>query len=187
MSAMTDETKTALRQATEAVTAARAVSDREKEACLAQIATDLPTRAAEAAKRVAVEQPEVTKSLGAEGVAEMRSALQAAAEELGRQFVAAIDEIEWPLGAKYSKVENRHVHSALFNRFYKKTGALSTVLSASGYKLGESDPFLPQTLYAESKFGPLATALNAFGAATAKLEKAKKDDNDAAVDDLWGD
>lgn len=187
MSSMTDDTKAALHQATEALAAARAKADSEIQACLAEIATDIPSRAAEAAKRVAVQQPEVTKALGKEGVAEMRSALHAAAEELGREFVAAADDIDWPSVAYSSKVETRHVHSALFNRFYRRTGTLNRVLSANGYKLDEhSEPFLPQSLYVEAKFTPLADALTALGVASVNLERARKEDDGAAVDDLWG-
>lgn len=186
MSTMTDQSKTALIQATETLSAASAVAEREKRACLAQIATGLPARAAAAAKRVALEQPEVTKALGKEGVAELRSALQSAAEELGQQFIAVADEVDWPVGASYSKVENRNIHSVLFNRFYRRAGALNEVLSTSGYKLGESNPFLPQYLYDESKFTALAAALTALGTASVNFEKAKKDEDDAAVDDLWG-
>jgi hypothetical protein len=187
MSAMTDETKNALQQATEALSVARAEADREIRACLAQIANDLPARAAVAAKRIAVDQPEVTKDLGKEGVADMRAALHAAAENLGREFVGAADEVDWPVGTSYRKVENREIHSALFKRFYGRTGSLSKVLKTRGYELGQSDSFLPQSLYTESKFTSVAAALSAVGVATANFEKAKKDDNDAAVDDLWGD
>jgi len=186
MSTMTNDTKTALQEASESLSAARAEADRQIEACLAQIAEDLPARAAEAAKRVAVEQPEVTKALGKEGVAEMRSALQTAAEEMGRQFVAAADEIDWPQGTSYSKVDNAKVHSALFKRFYRRTDSLSQVLRTHGYELGQSDPFIPQALYSEGKFTPLATALTALGKASANYQKAKKDYDNAAVDDLWG-
>lgn len=185
MSIMTNETNAALQQASESLAVARADANREIEACLAQIAADLPTRAAETAKRIAVEQPEVTKALGKDGVAKMRAELQAAAEDLGRQFVDSADEVNWPIG--YSRVDNRLIHSALFKRFYGHTGTLSKVLTSSGYKLGESEPFLPQSLYTESKFTPLAEALTKLGVATAHFDKAKKADNDATVDDLWGD
>lgn len=187
MSAMTDETQAALKRATEALASARGKADAEKAACLAQIAADLPARAADSAKRIATEQPEVTKALGKEGVAAMRAEFQTAAEALGQQFVAAADEIKWPLGDRYSKVDNRHVHSALFECFYRHTGALTKVLSAHGYTIGKSEEILPQYLYSEAKFAPLAAALTELGVATAKLEKAKKDDDNASVDDLWGD
>lgn len=187
MTAMTDDTKNALEQAAQDLVSARAEADREKRACLAQIAAGLPEKAAEAAKYVATEQPVVTKALGKDGVAKMRSVLQTAAEELGQRFVAAEDEIDWPLGSAYSKVENRNVHSALFNRFYKKTGTLSEVLTANGYKLGNSDPFIPQALYTESEFTSLAAALTALGKATERFKEARKADDDATVDDLWGD
>ena len=186
MSAMSEETKNALKQATEKLAAARADADSAKRACLAQIQADLPERAAEAAKRVAIQYPDVTKELGKDGVAEMRAALQVAAEDIGRQFVAAINEIDWPLGSTYSKVENRNVHSALFKRFWKKTGALKQVLVESGYKLGDADPFLPQALYVESKFTAVAAALTVLGRATTNFQNAKEADDDSIVDDLWG-
>lgn len=185
MGAMTDETKAALQQATEVWSSAQEAADREKATCLTQIAAHLPERAAESAKRIALAQPEVTKALGREGVAAMRTELQAAAEELGQQFVAAVDEIRWPL-SEYGKVENRNIHSALFDRFYRKTGALTKVLKDHGYQLGEHDEFVPQYLYDESQFSEVAAALTTLGQAEAKLKKAKKADDDAAVDYLWG-
>lgn len=187
MSSMTDDTKVALQRATEAMTTARDEADQEKHVCLAQIASELPARATEVAKRIALEQPEVTKALGKEGITELRAELQAAAEELGRQFVAAADEIDWPLGTSYSKVDNRKVHSALFNRFYGRTGALTKVLTERGYKVEQSDPFLPQYLYTESSFTPLSSKLTTLGVAVETFHKAKKADDNATVDDLWGD
>jgi hypothetical protein len=184
---MTDETKAALQRATDALTTARKTAEREKQACLAEIATDLPDRAAETAKRVATEQPEVTRALGKDGVAKMRAALDAVSNELGQQFVAAVDEIDWPIGATYSKVENRQIHGALFKRFYRRTGSLNQVLTTHGYDLSESDPFLPQALYAESKFTAVAAALSALGLAGEEFDAAKKADDNAAVDEIWGD
>jgi len=182
---MTDDTKTALQQATDAYTAARATADREIKACLAKIAEGMPERALEAAKRIAMDQPEVSKSLGKDGVAEVRSEIAVAAEELARQFVAAEKDYKWPLGTGYTKVEKHNVHSALFNRFYGHTGGLSKVLTDHGYELS-GDPFIPQSLYDQSTFGPLAAALNALGAASDALDKAKKADDNAVVENLWG-
>jgi hypothetical protein len=184
---MTTESKAALRQATDALAAARAAADHEIKLCMAQIRADLPARAADAAKRIATQQPELTKALGKDGVAELRMELQTAAEALGQQFVDATDEIKWPLGTSYTKVENHKVHSALFDCFYGKTGALSSVLAAKGYTLGDSDPFLPQSLYDQSKFTALSNALTELGKATDLYAQARKDDSDATVDDLWGD
>lgn len=183
---MTDETRAALQQATEALASARETAERAKRACLAQIAADMPSRAAESARRVATEQPEVTKALGKDGVAKMRAALHAVADELGQQFVAAEEEIHWPVGTTYSRVENRHIHGALFKRFYRHTGSLSRVLTEHGYDLSGSDPFLPQTLYAESKFSAVSSALTSLGLASGKFDSAKKADDNATVDDLWG-
>jgi F0F1-type ATP synthase membrane subunit b/b' len=184
---MTTESKAALEQAADALAAARAAADHEIKTCMAQIQADLPARAANAAKRVATQQPEVTKALGKDGIAELRAELQAVAESLGQQFVDATDEIKWPLGTSYTKVENHKVHSALFDRFYGHTGALSSVLAAKGYTLGDSDPFLPQSLYDQSKFTALSAALTDLGKATDNYEIAKKADNDSTVADLWGD
>jgi len=184
---MTNETRAALQQATDTLDAARAAAAREIKTCMAQIQADLPARAADAAKRIATEQPEVTKALGKDGVAELRSELQAAAEILGQQFVDATDEIKWPLGTSYTKVENHKVHSALFDRFYGRTKALSNVLTTKGYTLRDSDPFLPQSLYDQSKFTALSAALTELGKATDNYEIAKKADNDSTVAGLWGD
>ncbi|MCJ1673733.1 hypothetical protein MT355_10760 [Rathayibacter sp. VKM Ac-2929] len=183
---MTDETRAALSQASAALAAARENAERAKESCLEQIAADLPSRAAESARRVATAQPEVTKKLGKDGVATMRAALKTASEELGLQLIAAKDEIDWPLGTRYKKIENWHIRGALFNTFHRRTGALSAVLSDSGYKLDVSDPFLPQYLYTESTLSKVAGALSALGAAIERLDAAKRADDNSTVDEIWG-
>lgn len=78
---------------------------------MVQVQAGMPARTADAAKRIAAKQPEVTKALGKDGVVKLRRELQATAEALGQQFVDATDKIKWPLGTSYTKVENHKEHS----------------------------------------------------------------------------
>lgn len=46
---------------------------------------------------------------------------------------------------------------------------------------------VPQQLYEEAQFGPVAEALNALGEAELKVVEAKAADDSSTVDDIWGD
>ena len=191
MSLMTDETAKALREAESAESAAATRAEELKRACLQDIANMLPSRAEAIARRVAEQQPEVTKRLGKEGVAQLRADVRAASEVLGAEFVAAIDEIEWPpVTLASANVEARHIHSALFARFFRETGALTSAMMSHGYSFpgkGVREAILPQELYDERKFTPVAGALTDLNRARAAVAKARKVDDDATVGDLWGD
>ncbi|MBM7025433.1 hypothetical protein [Clavibacter zhangzhiyongii] len=181
---MTEETKLALQQAMEALATASADADREKEACLAQIAADLPARVADSAKRVAMAQPDVTTVLGKTKVDEMRAELKTAAEELGRSL-AATDDVRWPLGSKYTPVRTYSIHSALFDRLYHEASDLSYVMRSRGY-IADASNFTPQSMYDEPNFTSLAEALTVLGRAQEQVEEARKNDDSSSAEDIWG-
>ncbi|RKN66404.1 hypothetical protein D7252_01525 [Microbacterium sp. CGR2] len=187
---MTDETARALRDAIAAESAAEAHADELKRECLEKIAGELPARAEAIARRLAQEQPDVTKSLGRDGVAQLRVDVSHAATELGEQFVAAIDEIEWPAKTStFDKISPRHIHAALFGRFFRETGSLAAAIASHGYSFGEKDikvAILPQELYEEKSFTSVAGALEDLARARAATASARKEDDEATVSDLWG-
>ncbi|MDR1442050.1 MAG: hypothetical protein LBJ02_06655 [Bifidobacteriaceae bacterium] len=45
---------------------------------------------------------------------------------------------------------------------------------------------VPQHLYDEESFGPLAAALNTLAESNQQVERARAADDHADVDDLWG-
>jgi hypothetical protein len=181
---MTEETKRALEQATEALTAARAKATEEKKACLAQIAADLPARAEEVAKAMAISQSGNTTALGKERVSLMRAELRKAAEALAGQFVADINDINWPVGTSRS-VRPGDVGTALYNHFYTAAAALNGVVRERGYVI-DGPAFTPYALFDDSSFGPLASALTTLGQAREQAKRAKADDDTSDAKDIWG-
>jgi hypothetical protein len=82
----------------------------------------------------------------------------------------------------------------LFNYMYgSRVNKLAGVFKRRGYSIhdnnrqGSQSLVLPQTLYEEAWFGPVAHALNALGEAERAVSKAKADDDSSAVDEIWGD
>jgi hypothetical protein len=180
---MTEETKLALQQATEALVAARAKATEEKKACLAQIAADLPARAEDVAKAMGIRQSGVSTALGKERVTAMRAELRTAAERLAQQFVAEIDDISWPLGTS-RPVRPGDIDTALYNHFYSKAAVLNGVVRDRGYLI-DGPAFNPHALYDDSKFGPLASALTVLGRAQDEAHRAKDDDETSDARDIW--
>lgn len=186
---MTRETAQAVQQTAARLEEAQANARRLEEATLAQIAAEMPERVDELAKRYAHEQPDVTQELGREKLGEMRAELAAEARSIGAQFVAAIDQIAWPTGARSS---SGAVHSALFDRFFRKVSGPAEILERYGYKVRQS-PYAdmggviaPQQLYRQNSFGDLAAALKDLGAARTAHDAAVAADKRASVEDLWG-
>jgi hypothetical protein len=182
---VTEETKRALQQATDAHAAAEAEATHQKRASMEQIAAELPDRVERTAKFVAKGDPDTTSRVGREGVAAMRAELTEAATELGRQFVLAVNDLEWPQGNRYVGVDSGEIHRAVASRFRGRTGSLTQVLERRGYE-PRGHVFSSESLFDQNAFEPLAEALTALSEAKEQLRKAKKADDDSNVDDLWG-
>ncbi len=190
---MSDETKRILDEATAVVDEARAEADKRKQECLDVVADGIPTAVEALAKRTAQAQPDVTKELGAAGVTALREELAAEAEELAEYVRTGLGEIKWPeRDSEWSKVEPRKIHSALFQFMYgAPVNRLGNVFDRHGYDVNRSDRsgsqalVLPQSLYDEESFGPVAQALNDLGSAEIARKKAKAEDDRDIVDSLW--
>lgn len=190
---MTEETARKLQEAEAAEERAASAADAEKRACLQQVALNLPTKLDAFAKTVARDEPEVTKSLGADKLKQLRSDLAGAATSLGTDLQGAIDQIKWPsAGSQYSSVTAGDIHSALFNYMYgQRVDQLAAVFTRYGYSVrhgshqNANTHIVPQQLYEEAWFGSVAEALQQLGAAKRETERARKMDNDSVVDTMW--
>lgn len=190
---MSDETKRVLDAATAVVARARAKADERKQECLEAVADGIPRAVERLAKRTAQAQPDVSKQLGAAGVKALREELGAEAVELAEYVRTGSDEIKWPeRESEWSQVEPRKIHSALFKFMYgAPVNRLGNVLGRHGYDVnrtergGSQGLVLPQSLYDEESFDPVAQALNDLGSAEIALKKAKAEDDRDIVDSLW--
>ncbi|TFC83038.1 hypothetical protein [Cryobacterium sp. TMT3-29-2] len=186
---MSEATEKALEVAREHLRTAQGNSEAKKRVTLAYIAAHLPGKAESIAKRYAHEQPEVTKSIGREGVSTLRAEVAEEARVLGAAFIAAVDDIEWPISdGTYSKVSPGKIHSAIFKRFHGKVDGVIGPIRSAGYTLDArhtNSVILPQYLYEEDWFDDLAQALNDLSTARRTVQAARAADDKSAVDDLW--
>ncbi|WP_374008460.1 hypothetical protein [Leifsonia sp. LS-T14] len=156
---MSQETEEALTAARDQLLEAETAVALQEQEVLDRIAEHLPSKADGVAKRIAHEQPDLTRSVAAE-------------------------DIEWPISEdRYSRVEPRHVHSALFKWFYKKADELLVPLKNVGFRVGQT---LPQEFYQDAWFIELSASLDAVGKARRSVTAAQTADDKAAVEDLWG-
>jgi hypothetical protein len=135
------------------------------------------------------------EALGTEGIEHLRTELAHEAALLAADIQGAADEIKWPMPqSDFDKVEARKIHSALFQYMYgERVDKLAAVFKRHGYSIHDNNSqrtqglVLPQSLYEEDKFGPVAGALNALGEAERRVARAIAADDSSTVDDLWGD
>lgn len=190
---MTEQTARSLQEAMAEEDQARTEADVEKLACIGRVARELPAKLDAVARGVAHNEPEVTKSLGAEGVQRLRAELASEGATLGADLAEAADSIKWPSSSsEFSSVSASSIHSALFGYLYgPRVDQLAGVLKKYGYDIrddsarGGQGLILPQHLYEEAWFGPLGEALNELVSAERRTRRAKKDDDDSAVDAMW--
>lgn len=195
---MSEETALKLKDAEAHFSAMEKEATARKNELLAAVAERLPGHAKALAKRTAQSEPEVTKALGAEGNKELRSQLDNLASELAADVASAVSEVEWPKPSHYSSMTPNDVRKALadfmrghkMSRFAKvfKDHGFST---CDGNNRGAQSLVLPQSFFSEDEVSAEIKALGAALMAVAKaemaVETAKKADDLAAVDDLWGD
>lgn len=195
---MSDDTQAALRRAEEELASARDRARTIQLQLLDTIASDLPAHTEQLARRTAHNQPEVTKSLGSDGVRKLRGELGSKAEELAALVREGVDAIGWPQREDvFLSVKAREVSTALFRFLYgRPVDSMATIFKNAGFNVGDEnvrrhqDLVLPQSLFSDGnlqeQFEAVAQALNAVTAAMAAKAKSKAADDKAAVDELWG-
>lgn len=191
---MSDDTQRRLEEAVSAASRVRDEANQKKNECLNQVADGLPGKLDALAKGVAQAEPEVTKTLGKAGIQQLRTELANEGAVLAADIRGAVDRVKWPMPhSDFDKVEPRKIHSALFEYMYGlRVDKLAAVFKRHGFSIHEDNSrrtqglVLPQSLYDEDAFGPVAQALNALGEAERAVSKAKAEDDRSTVDDIWG-
>jgi hypothetical protein len=123
----------------------------------------------------------------------LRRELADAAQHLGSELEGSAGEIGWPQASGVTRIDYRQIHEAL-SAFLtgSRLDGIAAVLRRHGFSAGShSGPsqtlVLPQDLYDQTKFIPVAAALSLLGTAELSLATAKADDDRATVDSLWDD
>lgn len=142
----------------------------------------LPAAVDRLAKRAAQAEPDTARRLGPSGVRDLKNDLSVRSAELAADLRSAAERVGWP---ETGLVATKDVHGALFQYLYgARLEPIGRVLKEHGL-LRPEGAVLPQDLYDEKFFGPLAEALSALSRADAALAQARKADDLRAVDDLW--
>lgn len=192
---MSDETTQNLERANADEAERRAEAEALQRDCLATIARNLPERVDHVAKEIAKRQPDVARGLGDERIRDLRAELADAAAALAPEVEGAADQIEWPRSqGSLSEVTKSDVHSALFKFLHgRRVDTLAAPLKRYGFDIQgnnrqrQQGVILPQNLYDENDFVSLAEALTSLSNAERASAIAKRDDERAAVEDLWAD
>jgi hypothetical protein len=190
---MSEDTARQLAEAQRLARELRAKADAEIDARLSAMASELRDRLDEIAKRTAQKQPEVTKALGSDGIKTFRAELAEEAQVLADDLRSAAGKIKWPRAdSDYANVTVGNIHSALFEYMHgSRVDRLAAVFRRNGFDVGEhrnrQSLILPQSLYREKDFEPVAEALNAAGEANRAAASAKAADDEDIVASLWSD
>lgn len=189
---MSNETARKVAEAEALESEQRTKADERIRECLSGIASELPGRIDNIAKHTAQNQPDVTKSLGSDGLKVLRRELADSANQLTSELEDAADKIKWPqASSEYSLVSTRDIRSALFGFLNgPRVGRLAAVFNRHGFSVGDTSGrsqtlILPQSLYEEKTFAPVAEALNSLGKAERDLASAKAADDKDTVASLW--
>ncbi len=194
---MSEETALKLKKAEAALSALENDVDVRKEEFLAAVATHIPRKVAEFAKKTAHSEPGVTTSLGAEGVKAMRAELENLADQLARDVAGASSSLVWPKPNQYVELKFNKLHSALFDFMRPKVEKLAQVFKRNGYDVHDKNRqhaqglVLPQWFYSEgdltAETKSLIAGLSQLEQAKLAVQQAKRAHDASTVADLWGD
>ncbi|WP_369021750.1 hypothetical protein [Paenarthrobacter ureafaciens] len=191
---MSEETALKFKEAKESLSVAKQALETRERAFLAAVAPQIPSHANELALRLAKQQPDITKGLGADRVKELRATIQAAALRASEDVAGANSQVQWETPTSIYTVPNAHeVHAAMrsylrrnvapeFIAILKEAG-FTIPGSAAGPSLGSF--YSEEDVTAEAR--DLGGALLALAKAEKAVTKAKEADDDATVNELWGD
>lgn len=186
---MSDDSRQALAAALATLTDAQQKADELKRVSLDQIARQLPDRVDAAARTVAKAQPEVTKSLGKEGIERLQDELARLSSVLASEVRGAIGAVKWP-----DKAPGYTLYDAgdsVRNFLRPRADRVASLLAKHGYDIREygvrgQRVLEPKDLFDAALLRPLNDALVALDNAKRLANQAKKADDDSTVDDLWG-
>lgn len=191
---MSEETALRLKEAEVSLSVAKQGLEVRKQEFLAAVAGQIPSHANELARKLAQQQPDTTKALGADGVKELRKSIEDAALRASEVVAGASSQVIWETPTNMYTIPNAHeVHSAM--RGYLRQNVMqefTMILQEKGFTIPRSatGPSLG-SLYSEGEViteaRDLGSALLAFAKAEQAVATAKKADDDAAVNELWGD
>ncbi|QHK22613.1 hypothetical protein GU243_23915 (plasmid) [Pseudarthrobacter psychrotolerans] len=195
---MSEETAQKLKEAEAHLSSMEDEATARKNELLIAVAERLPGHARQLAKRTGQSEPDVTRALGTEGIKELRSQLEDLASELAADVAGAVSEVTWPKPSHFSSVKPNDVRKSLFEFMYgQKMTKFAKVFKDHGFNTydgnnrGHQSLVLPQSFFSEDEIAEeikaLGTVLMAVTKAEMAVEAAKKADDLAAVDDLWGD
>jgi|GEM_PF-3564753 len=194
---MSESTQQALQRANEAVARADANLTLSKREALSIIADKIPAAVDQRAKEIAHKHPDVTRNLGQEGVKNFRKDLAESAEKLATHVRTGEDNIEWPdkrlvESSRFWGSSPKEVRNAICDYMNgSPINEVEAVFARYGYQAhihifdGRVPQLLSQSLCAIEDVNIIAEALEQLADAQSAQERAKTDDDQATVNDLW--
>lgn len=191
---MSEETALNLEKAEQARLATGQELATQKEKFLGAIANEIPGRAAAMAKKRAHAQPEVIKSLGSPRVQELRGMISSLAAQAAEDVAGAASLVDWPSTSRNSIPTSHQVFAPVREYLMKKVApAFIETFDQYGFSNSATRPdwVVASDLLAESELAAearaLCEALRGHAKAESAVDEAKKADDEATVNDLWGD
>ncbi|MFS0718939.1 hypothetical protein ABC337_18230 [Arthrobacter sp. 1P04PC] len=200
---MSEETARRLEAAQAEVESLTAVAEERERGLLAAVAEQLPGRVDAVAKSVAQGQPSITRSLGREGVSELRDALRARALEIGAMLTNAPGNLKFPwLEPGFFTTEKTMVRDIqgqmgeILSEYFRGNpgDSLADIFIDRGFDPGQNKdlPGAHCLSRACDLFEERDIPLTAFAQAHAALRKARLEaeraqsaEDRAAIDSLW--
>lgn len=191
---MTEESKLKVSQTAANRTAALDELKARKDEFLRTVALEIPSRAEAWAKETAHDQVPVTKRLGAEGVRAFRDSLGIISAKAAEDVAGAASLMTWPSENINSHPTSHQLFAVVREYLIAKVATeFVDLFEEQGFEVKGSRPTYTAAnkLVTESNHTAetraLSQALRAASQATYDWEKAKEADDEATVNDLWGD
>lgn len=182
---MSEETTRRLEEAKADEAQQQQIVAREKQQYLDALAEQLAGKVEAYGKKLAFEQPEVTKSLGRDGVEAFRRELVEAANGLGSLLRESADKIAWPT-FEYDRAKKRGLRSALYDFLAGgRTKPINDVVRSYGYHLDAYHGVSPYELVDDVDSRSVENNLELLTQKRKAVEAAKDADDQDTVADLW--
>lgn len=190
---MTEESTLNVTQAEANRTVARDELKTRKDEFLRAVALEIPGRAETWAKETAHDQVPVTRGLGAEGVRAFRDSLGIISAKAAEDVAGAAGLMTWPSENINSHPTSHQLFAVVREYLTAKVAAeFVDLFEEQGFEVKGSRPTYTAAnkLVSESNHAEeakaLSQALRAVSQATYDWEKAKEADDEATVNELWG-
>lgn len=190
---MSEETTQRLHEAETHLAAVREKCETRKDDLLQAISVEIPAHAEALAKKAVYEHVDVTKSLGADGIRDLRDYIGNLATQTAEDVAGASALVNWPKPKINSITTPYEVYAAISEYLTEKAAPkFVQAFEERGFHIKSTRPdwLTALGLFTEDTARPettrLCKAIQDIAKADDAVRRAKEDHDRAAIDDLWG-